>query len=455
MEDQSPEFALLSQLVNRASDEIENTYVSLFRTSELVHSQPDTVHAAKRLIAYNRGNGVISDLIPVLSRPLEVLSARIGSLSALPFSDPSDSHDSIVLGHCYLLLGDYSNAYLAYCRFLPADHCTDPYFCFGIAIACQRLMGFDPQQQPQFCEDPIPWFQKALDLRPDFALADDLTLRLALSHRVASNHDEAMRLLTTLLVAPPPGLHEDDVKFQLAFTCQLAGLRTRAQAMYTELSRAHPACLPLLQQYLWFLVLVGDTPSLHLAKSIFDALPAEIAGDSLISFTNARLAMKLQGMTAAYKRYCACIQDWSECPLYWCDLGVLYFRNEQLPDSILAFQRALYFKPEIVEGWLNLGFVFEYQGDLRAALAIYQTAIQNCRNHQVLKDRLALVAAGQRTATTLVEIDEARCFVQVADKVAFELISTVPDIPPEEISDDPAMMSIVALKAPFKSIFAL
>jgi glucose repression mediator protein len=448
-------FAALDQIVKRASEEIESAYACLIRASDLVHCQSDSIRAIRRLTAYNPTNRIISELVPVFLRPLEALSARIKSATAALANCPTDPKSSTVIGHCYLLLGDYSNAYVAYSRLLPASTISDPYFYFGVAIACQRLQGLDQQRQPQFCEDPVAWFQKVLTLDPEFPLSDDVTLRLAIAHRASGNCDEALRLFTALLSAPPPGLNEDDIKFQLAFTCQLAGMRARAQTLYTELSRAHPGCLPLLQQYLWFLVLGSDPTALHLAKSILDALPADVASDSLINFTSARLAMKLQGMTVAYKRYCACIQDWSECPLYWCDLGVLYFQNEQLPDSILAFQRALYVKPEIVEGWLNLGFVFEYQGDLRAALAIYQSGIQSCSSPQVLRDRLALVGTGQRTAAGLVEIDETRCFVQVADKIGMDLASTPPDIPPEQISDDPAMRSIVALKSPFKSIFAV
>jgi hypothetical protein len=64
------------------------------------------------------------------------------------------------------------------------------------------------------------------------------------------------------------------------------------------------------------------------------------------------------------------------------------------------------------------------------------------------------VGTGQRAAATLVEIDETRCFVQVADKVAGELTATPPKIPAEEIAVEPGMMSVVAITGSFRSIFA-
>jgi hypothetical protein len=54
-------------------------------------------------------------------------------------------------------------------------------------------------------------------------------------------------------------------------------MQTRAGDVHRNLmgTPGMPAAVAAVR---WFLVIVGHTSSLHLAKSIFDALPAEIGG---------------------------------------------------------------------------------------------------------------------------------------------------------------------------------
>jgi tetratricopeptide (TPR) repeat protein len=262
--------------------------------------------------------------------------------------------------------------------------------------------------------------------------------------------------LADLLARPPAGLRDDDIKLQLAFTYQAAGMRVQAQGLNNELYCAHPTSLPVVQQYVWFLSGTNDPTYHEHANRIIRLLPPPMASDRYISFARARLSMRGQDMAATYQRYCDCLQEWNDCSLYWCDLGVFYFRNDQFQDSIVAFQRALYFNPEIIEAWLNLGFVFEFQGDCRSALAIYTSGLRNCANAQILKDRMALFGTPQRLhpATALVEVDERKCFVQIAENIALELLSSPPQIPLSQIASDPAVRSLGPITHTYTSLFA-
>jgi hypothetical protein len=54
------------------------------------------------------------------------------------------------------------------------------------------------------------------------------------------------------------------------------------------------------------------------------------------------IARKRGDMATAYKHSRFCIAYTSDSQFFWCDLGVLYYKNDRVAEAIVALQRALY-----------------------------------------------------------------------------------------------------------------
>ena len=142
-----------------------------------------------------------------------------------------------------------------------------------------------------------------------------------------------------------------------------------------------------------------------------------------------------------------------DSPLFWCGLGVLYFKNKQINDAKVAFKRALFLKQDISEAWLNLGLIFEIQNDTKTALSIYNASRVSCPNSDLIKERYEMLASGrskQAPQNMILEINDY--YTQIADKVANEYAS----IPPVNITaafDDHARNVLENIFKTQKSIF--
>jgi tetratricopeptide (TPR) repeat protein len=276
--------------------------------------------------------------------------------------------------------------------------------------------------------------------------------------RTLGEYDAAIASLESVIQhTPPPRLAADDITLQMAYTNQLANRTDKALHLYTDLCKRHGTTLELVQQYCWFLSLQYDRPSFEKAERIIQQ--SGHAADPVLRLVMARIAMKQQDMTVAYQRYCDCIAFWTDSPIFWCGLGVLYFKNEQMQDAIVAFQRALYLKSELSEAWANLGLIFELQKEVSTAITVYEQALQSCseKDSKVIRDRLnALNSARQRSAspTQIMDVNDSPFFVQVAERLAAEYVGNSPLIPAAVIGGDESLdVGLAEMAPPYNSIF--
>jgi tetratricopeptide (TPR) repeat protein len=293
----------------------------------------------------------------------------------------------------------------------------------------------------------------ALQLSVQMPRKADLILRMGINQRSLGEYDSSITVLESLLSSPPENLSEDDVRFQIAFSHQLAGHKERAAGLYHDLYNRHRKCLPVVQQYCWFLSLQADSPSLDLAAQIVRVVGAS---DPILKLVSAQLAMKQQDLQAAYHRYCECIAEWNDSPLFWCKLGVLYYKNDQMTDAVVAFQRALYLKAEVFEAWANFGLIFEIQGDTEQAMKIYESGLESCPDAKQLRDRLTVLGTGRGRGTQppVLEINDSKYFVQIAERITNEYLLNPPAIPAETIGGDPELGPCLAqLVLRHRSIF--
>jgi predicted Zn-dependent protease len=247
------------------------------------------------------------------------------------------------------------------------------------------------------------------------------------------------------------------VNLQIAYTYQQANRIDKATHVYADLYKRHPNTLELVQQYCWFLSLQSERASFEKADRIIQQSGQQ--NDPVLRLVMARIAMKQQDMTLAYQRYCDCISFWTDSPLFWCGLGVLYFKNDQMQDAIVAFQRALYLKPELSEAWANLGLIFELQRELPTASQVYQQAIQACseKDAKTVRDRLNAINGGrQRPANVnqIIDVNDSPFFVQVAERIAGEYTANPPLIPAALVGGDDVLEAALSeIVPPHKSVF--
>jgi tetratricopeptide (TPR) repeat protein len=380
------------------------------------------------------------------------MQAAVDSLQRLAVSrferlagDPNSASSFTALGHCYLILNDFPNAYACYGRVLQIEpNLSCPYFWYGVGSVFQH---FHYNSQASMC------FRHALEMSDGFSMKSDLILRLALVQRSLSDHNASISLLESIASAPPLELKEEDIKFQIAFSLQLAGQQSRCSLIYRDLYSRHANVIALVQQYCWFLLLSDDSVAFQEADQV---LQHSDESDPILQLLSARLAMKRQDIPLAYRRYCDCMALWNDSPLFWCGLGTVYIRNEQWADAIFAFQQALYLKHDLNCAWANLALIFEIQGQSESAARVYRTGLENCPGDRLLAERMN--AGGRRgrkfTVSDAIDGADEMVFTQPADQIANEYLSDSPQLPGDliggpELSD----LTISELALPHRSIF--
>ncbi|KAK8860252.1 hypothetical protein M9Y10_011917 [Tritrichomonas musculus] len=432
------------ELLERANHAFEYAWSFVFGLFEENHMDSQIQLAARRLLSYNPQHRVVEEKMPLLYGAVNtlcsIIKARINDLA-----QAETVENWTILLFCYLLMNDMPNAYTtaAHALRLQPD-ISDPYFNYCAGIVYQHF---------HYYEDAIKFYKKPSDR---FEQNIDRNFRLAIAYRSQAKYNESESLLRNLLKHPPANLKANDIKFQLAYTLQLNDRNKEAANLYEELYSQNPRCHELIQQYVWFLSFQDDSKSLSRAEEIIGD-----STDSTLRFASARISMKLRDYNAAYLRYRDCTSSWSESPLFWCGLGVLYLRNEQYPDSILAFQRALYLKNDIPEAWLNLGLIYEIQGESPNAMKIYQTAQSNCENAKIVNKRIAECEIPSRHSCPkekllkeILEIDGKRLFEQPIERYSEILVSYPPILSESCFNNDKSIQpQLVHLIQPYPSLF--
>ncbi|OHT04881.1 TPR Domain containing protein [Tritrichomonas foetus] len=434
----------LTESLTGACKELEKTWGQLADLGDLFNNQEITNFAQTRLISYNPSTH-LSSASEDVNKAMELITKKICNVIAKIEKENENIKMWIILGHCYALLSDFPNAYSSYSRVLRIDpNCKDVYFLYGIASVRLHF---------NFLNDARIFFNKIVS-NSSLPESSDIRLRYALLCRNLGDYNKALAELESLITNPPPGLSGDDITFQIAFTHQLANRNDRARGMYNSLYQQHPDSVDIIHQYVWFLSLQNDPHSLDAAETLIEESKLD---DPMLKFVMARIMMKRGDMNAAYGKYCDCIGYWSDSPLFWCGLGVLYFKNEQLQDAIVAFQRALYLKGELVEAWANLGLIFELRDNREDAIKIYNAAIGRCGENPKFTERLKNlnIPSGRRqNSNVILEINDSRYFVQVAEKIANQYIADSPYIPVEQVGLDSSKADVVdALVGHHRSLF--
>jgi len=412
----------IERLIEKGNSYYEST---LKISADLLNSFGMTKEArtvTRKLVVYNPQNDMIAKVSKPLSDSSIALCNLIGPYISKIDKRPDDIQSWLVLSKAYLMMNDMPNAYTSVSHVIRINNSVpDSIFWYVAGIVYQHYRYFD---------ESLEAYKLSMDFDPNMPFKSDLLFRKAILLRNTEKYDESISLLHSLMKNPPQSLKEDDIQFLIAFSYQLSGKNDSAQRLYQDLSTKNPNSLQLLQQFSWFLSLQGDRNSWSLAERLVLTAPQEFIDDPVLKLVLARISLKLHDTNTAYQRYKDCLGTWSDSPLFWCGLGVLYLKNEQFSDAIVAFQRALFLKNDIVEAWLNFGLIYHKQGDSKNALRIYETALNNCTSTTLINERINAINNSRSGAPSkpfdIVEIDGSKLFTQVAERISIEFTSSIP-----------------------------
>ncbi|KAH0787708.1 TPR Domain containing protein [Histomonas meleagridis] len=421
----------LRQRISIACLEFERSWTTMMKTTKNLPFEEDSVFSAHKIISYNPTSEPVSNEFPKIKKSSETISKIIQKHSKLVEEDLNNVQSWILLGHCYLVLNDFPNAYSSYSHVHRiTDKIQNPYFWYCSGIVYQHF---------RYNEEAIRFFAKVIQIAPKFPEINDLLFHLSISYRQLSRYEEGIGFLQNVLAHPPANLVEDDINFQIAFTYQCSGLTYSAYQLYAKLYAKYPRSDCVIQQFLWFLSFQNADQYLTVANDILNNLSEDQTTSPVIKLISARIAMKQQNLTLAYQKYCECSNYWCESPLFWCGLGILYFKSEQYEDAKIAFQRAIGNHTDIPEAWLNLGYICESTGDHAMARKIYETGAQQCSNTLPFQERIAQNGVNYyRKGGTpqLMEIDEPKFALQTVDIIVDRILDVPPKIPAEQFEGE-------------------
>ena len=429
-----------------ANELIEKGFTVAALVSNEMKATNESEIAAKRVFTYNPNSQSMLELFPKLAPLIQTISKLLDTNTQRISKEDPDPNCWVSLGHGYLVIGDFPNAFSAYARaqrILPKNN--DPFFWYAIGIVYHH---YDYKEHAKNC------FATVLSQGPEFPYYPDLLFRCAILARSRNKFQDALNFFNKTLSSPPNGLIEPDIFFQIAYTYQLMGDINSANQIYQRLYLEYPQSIAATEQFVWFTYLNKlSAGNPQLTQIIREALQQHSDEPNLI-ILNARIAMKEQNTELAYKYYKESIPYWSENHDFWCALGCLYYKNEQHQDAIVAFQRALYLKGDLEEAWLNLGLIYE-RSDKPSALKLYTQGKQLCEHSTELDKRIQnLNRPIHGPPLQICDVDDSCFFEDAPKKFATSYISAVPILPSSLFGKEAEGLSFDQLSTFPKSLFA-
>ena len=430
-----------------ANEIVEKGFCTASIVANEMKSMNESAIAAKRVFTYNPNSKTMHDLFPNYSPLITTISNLIDKNTKQISKEDSDPNAWVTLGHGYLVIGDFPNAFSAYARaqrILPNN--SNIFFWYAIGIVYHH---YNYKDHAQSC------FNRVLPEGPKFPFYPDLLFRNAILARSNNKFGDALNYFEMSRQNPPNGLIDADILFQIAYTYQLMGKENEALSIYQSLYQAYPTSMAAAAQYAWFLYLNDGNRQKELLRSIIEEALKQEQDEPNLLILAARIAMKENNTESAYNYYKESIPYWSENPYFWCALGYLYFKNEQKQDAYVAFSRALYFKIDLEQAWLNMGLFHEQNNDQANAFQTYTNGKKQCEGSKEILRRInQLSKKTGRVLPQVVDVDDASFFEDAPKRFAASYISAVPILPSSLLGKDAEGLHFEDLSTFPKSLFA-
>lgn len=335
----------------------------------------------------------------------------------LSTAEPNSLEKAVI---CYCLAGEHQKGYEISTRILRNNENKIQWFYYAAAICAQA---FDHYEMATHL------YQKILKT-PTTESLPDIQMRLAIGLRDGNHLNEALETFKALIEHPPKGLVPDDIKLQIAYTYQLIGDKENTRDILNDLIKAHPNSEEVLLQLCWHLMFQKKLEDNKKALFLLHKMEGKFLSSAEAIFIEAHIFIHEENLQYAYARFHAIHTLWSESALFWIELGVLYFRNQQYQNAKDSFEKALLIDENFAEAWINYGVVLQTCGEMKEARQIFQKGLSICPDSKDLKERLDNISS-TRTPTVVEVSEETFCkaWPITAERAVRNFLNTTPLIP--------------------------
>ncbi|KAH0785080.1 TPR Domain containing protein [Histomonas meleagridis] len=366
------------ETLTRINEEFEKGFTSASSLAKLMGCNEEGIYGAKRTFSYNPNSQTILELYPEFEPLVDKVSDLIQSLSRKLDEDSNNSQLWKTLGYCYLTLGDFPKAFSTSLR-VSADQ-NDPTFLYALGIIYSHYKYFD---------NSINCFQQVLQISPNSIFSSEINFLFGIIYRKVQKYDFSLIYFQKSLDSPPNGLLPEDVQMQIAYTYQFTDRSSLSNDIYSNIYSKYPKSQSFLQQYCLYLFIQSKGINAESLRSLLSYSLNLYPNDPTFLLISSRLAMLQNDTTTAYENLISCVNYCNDAPSFWCELGTLYYRNDQINDAYIAFQKALDLNPDFFEPYLNMGLIYEQRNQYQNANQLYITAQQKFPNNPIINERIA------------------------------------------------------------------
>lgn len=404
--------------IEKSKFALRKCYANAILLSKQFGDDLDNDNCFKRMITYADDSRMIKKSMPSESLAIHQINDIINNECKGIQKNYNDFEKWKCVCYCFLMMGDFPTSYYIASEMNKiSDQKKDLLFVYVSGILHSHFQQF---------EKSLNYLSLLVD--KEFSQIDDVYFRLGIIYRYLGKYEQSIKTFTK--VNPQKiKLKVEDLWMQMALSYQLNDDYFHAENYYIKIFHNFPI-VEVARQLSMFYFLCEN--NLIKTKGSVDNFIKIFKKDPVLVIISALVELKLNNLILAYELYSSCTEYFSESPYFWFGFGVIYFCNNQLNDSIIAFQKVLYLKNDIPEAWLNLGLLFEIENKDESAYQIYEVGLEKCspKYSDDFSKRINAILSQEKTRKyTLSQIDYS-CFLDpTTEKFAKEYLSAIPKIP--------------------------
>ncbi|ORY90346.1 hypothetical protein BCR43DRAFT_499156 [Syncephalastrum racemosum] len=367
----------------------EQAWISLGNLAEIMNDLTRAMNFFKFALKHNPNS------VPALSRIAALYRSQEQFDKAIKYYrrilSLKENHGEIwgALGHCYLMMEQWEDAYAAYQQALcHLPDPKDPKLWYGIGILYDRHGSIEHAEEA---------FSAVIKMDPNFDKANEIYFRLGIIYKQQQRYPLSLQCFRYILQNPPKPLTEVDIWYQTGHVYEQQQEYEWAKDAYERVLNEKPDDAKVLQQYGW-LFHQPNTSFCSQNKAI-EYLTRSLKADSNDAqswYFLGRCYIAEQNYNKAYEAYQQAVYRDAQNPAFWCSIGVLYYRINQYHDALDAYNRAIRINPNMSEVWYDLGTLYESsKNQIQDALDAYQRAADLDPHNAHIRQRLEVLRRQQ------------------------------------------------------------
>lgn len=262
-----------------------------------------------------------------------------------------------ILGHCYLLTGDFANTCYCYEQALErraGKFDVDLWFAIG--------MCFDKFKKTRLAIDVFTRLLQSEALLGN--KRKDVIFRLGVLHSEVNEPESALKYFQSILDNPSSTLTRGDIQYHIGMVYERMGDFDRALFLFSQVVNSYPAhTLALVRLG----ALVQQQPNLQpssLQNSISQLRRACRFDERSETpwYLQAKVFFRLKKADLAHQAACQCIARNRNHIACWLLLGDIYSTAGQLRDAFTAYKQVIIINPMTRDAWQKIGNLYSSCG---------------------------------------------------------------------------------------------